>query len=123
MSAHEPPATLAAFFTDGRLTSVPRKPARRAALLQHLACSLFDPERPYTEREVNEALLAVHSDTSMLRRYLVEAHLLTRTRDGSSYRRATTADLEAPGNAPEGTPDGTPGDTATAPGCVQPPAA
>ncbi|MFJ1753462.1 DUF2087 domain-containing protein [Kitasatospora sp. NPDC088134] len=91
MSAHEPPTTLAAFFTDGRLTSIPRKPARRAALLEHLAQSLFDPDRAYTEREVNEALLTVHSDTSMLRRYLVEALLLSRTRDGASYRRATAA--------------------------------
>ncbi|QKW23680.1 DUF2087 domain-containing protein [Kitasatospora sp. NA04385] len=104
MSAHEPPATLAAFFTDGRLTSVPRKPARRAALLQHLARSLFEPERAYSEREVNEALLAVHADTSMLRRYLVEAHLLTRTRDGSSYRLAATVP-DAPEDAPSDVPD------------------
>lgn len=96
MSAHEPPATLAAFFTDGHLTSIPRKPARRTALLEHLAGSLFDPARSYTEQEVNEALLTVHSDTSMLRRYLVEALLLTRTRDGSSYRRTAAADLGAP---------------------------
>ncbi|MFJ8443832.1 DUF2087 domain-containing protein [Kitasatospora griseola] len=88
MSANETPTALAAFFTDGRLTSVPRKPARRTALLDHLAQSLFEPDRSYSEREVNEALLTVHSDTSMLRRYLIEAQLLTRTRDGSSYRRA-----------------------------------
>ncbi|GLW58484.1 hypothetical protein Kpho01_64950 [Kitasatospora phosalacinea] len=104
MSAHEPPATLAAFFTDGRLTSIPRKPARRTALLEHLARTLFDPERSYTEQEVNEALLTVHPDTSMLRRYLVEALLLTRTRDGSSYRPTGTAPADAPA-APAG-PDG-----------------
>ncbi|MGX4735351.1 DUF2087 domain-containing protein [Kitasatospora griseola] len=87
MSANETPTALAAFFTDGRLTSIPRKPARRTALLDHLAQSLFEPDRSYSEREVNEALLTVHTDTSMLRRYLIEAQLLTRTRDGSSYRR------------------------------------
>ncbi|WP_282204449.1 DUF2087 domain-containing protein [Kitasatospora fiedleri] len=32
----------------------------------------------------------------MLRRYLIEARLLTRTRDGSSYRRAVAADHDAP---------------------------
>ncbi|MFF4343673.1 DUF2087 domain-containing protein [Kitasatospora sp. NPDC001540] len=100
MSVHEPPATLTAFFTDGRLTSIPRKPARRTALLEHLARTLFDPERSYTEQEVNEALLTVHSDTSMLRRYLVEALLLTRTRDGSSYRLAATAPAGADGAQP-----------------------
>ncbi|WP_099897223.1 DUF2087 domain-containing protein [Streptomyces sp. TLI_171] len=99
MSVHEPPATLAAFFTDGRLTSIPRRPARRTALLEHLAQSLFDADRSYTEREVNEALLTVHSDTSMLRRYLIEAHLLTRTRDGSSYRRAAEPSAEGGGGA------------------------
>lgn len=91
MSAHELPAGLVAFFTDGRLTTVPRRPARRAELLDHLARSLFEPDRSYSEQEVNEALLTVHSDTSMLRRYLIEAHFLTRTRDGSSYRRAGAA--------------------------------
>ncbi|MFD8480579.1 DUF2087 domain-containing protein [Kitasatospora sp. NPDC059673] len=91
MSANETPAALAAFFTEGRLTSIPRKPARRTALLDHLARSLFEPDRSYSEREVNDVLLIVHSDTSMLRRYLIEAQLLTRTRDGSSYRRADLA--------------------------------
>ncbi|MFJ5927509.1 DUF2087 domain-containing protein [Kitasatospora sp. NPDC092948] len=91
MSTNETPITLAAFFTEGRLTSIPRKPARRTALLDHLAQSLFEPDRSYSEREVNEALLTVHADTSMLRRYLIEARLLTRTRDGSSYRRASAS--------------------------------
>jgi len=99
MSTNETPATLAAFFTEGRLTSIPRKPARRTALLDHLARSLFEPDRSYSEREVNEALLTVHADTSMLRRYLIEAQLLTRTRDGSSYRRAaapTAPEIQPP---------------------------
>ncbi|MGW4809355.1 DUF2087 domain-containing protein [Kitasatospora sp. NPDC004272] len=117
MSAHEPPADLSAFFTDGRLTSVPRRPARRTALLQYLAHTLFDPERSYTEREVNEALLTVHSDTSMLRRYLVEAPLLTRTRDGSSYR------LAAPGTAIGAAIDPTAPGAPAAPADTQPSAA
>jgi len=104
MSAHEPPTALSAFFADGRLTSVPRRPARRTALLQYLARTLFDPERSYAEREVNEALLTVHSDTSMLRRYLVEALLLTRTRDGSSYRLAVPDGAAAPAAAAPGAP-------------------
>ncbi|WP_141760708.1 DUF2087 domain-containing protein, partial [Streptomyces nanshensis] len=44
-------------------------------------------DRPYTEREVNEALLTVHEDCSALRRHLVDGGLLVRPRDGSSYRR------------------------------------
>ncbi|MCX4749101.1 DUF2087 domain-containing protein [Kitasatospora sp. NBC_01287] len=78
---------LRAFFSQGRLTAIPRKPARREQLLRLLARSLFAPDRSYTERDVNEALLSVHADYSALRRYLVEGRLLERTRDGASYRR------------------------------------
>ncbi len=80
-------AGVAAFFTQGRLTAIPRKTARREQLLVHLAETLFTPERVYSEREVNETLLTVHEDCSALRRYLVEAGLLSRTRDGGSYQR------------------------------------
>ncbi|WP_104818293.1 DUF2087 domain-containing protein [Kitasatospora sp. MMS16-BH015] len=86
MSNHAP--ELAPFFSDGRLTTIPRRPARREQLLRHLTQSLFAADRDYTEREVNEAILTVHDDYSALRRYLIEGHLLARTRDGASYRRA-----------------------------------
>ncbi|MFB7915635.1 DUF2087 domain-containing protein [Streptomyces sp. NPDC056061] len=76
-----------AFFSNGRLTTIPRKAARREQLLTHLAETLFERDHDYTEREVNEALLTVHEDCSALRRHLVVAGLLVRPRDGSSYRR------------------------------------
>ncbi|QRV32357.1 DUF2087 domain-containing protein [Streptomyces californicus] len=66
---------------------MPRRPARREQLLAHLADTLFERERSYTESEVNEALRTVHEDCSALRRYLVVAGLMVRTRDGTSYRR------------------------------------
>lgn len=75
-------------FSRGRLTAIPRKAVRREQLLAHLADTLFDPGRSYSEPEVNEALNRVHDDHSALRRYLVESGRLTRARDGSSYRRA-----------------------------------
>ncbi|MER6649203.1 DUF2087 domain-containing protein [[Kitasatospora] papulosa] len=78
---------VAALFSGGRLTAIPRKPARREQLLAHLAQTLFERDRVYTEREVNDALLTVHDDCSALRRYLVVAGLLERPRDGSSYWR------------------------------------
>ncbi|MER5554746.1 DUF2087 domain-containing protein [Streptomyces sp. NPDC002793] len=78
---------VAALFSGGRLTAIPRKPARREQLLAHLADTLFERDRAYTEREVNDALRTVHEDCSALRRYLVVAGLLERPRDGSSYRR------------------------------------
>ncbi|MFG2712254.1 DUF2087 domain-containing protein [Streptomyces goshikiensis] len=78
------------FASDGRLIAVPRRAARREQLLAHLTETLFAPDRDYTEPEVNDALRTVHEDCSALRRYLITSGLLTRTRDGSSYRRATT---------------------------------
>lgn len=79
---------VASLFSGGRLTAIPRRTARREQLLVHLAQTLFERDRVYTEREVNEALLTVHEDCSALRRHLVVAGLLERTRDGGSYRRA-----------------------------------
>ncbi|MFI6950418.1 DUF2087 domain-containing protein [Streptomyces sp. NPDC050422] len=78
---------VAALFSQGRLTSIPRKTARREQLLEHLAHTLFQTDRTYTEREVNDALLTVHEDCAALRRYLVIGGKLTRTKDGVSYRR------------------------------------
>ncbi|WP_406466101.1 DUF2087 domain-containing protein [Streptomyces sp. NBC_00111] len=78
---------VAALFSGGRLTAIPRKPARRQQLLEHLARTLFEQDRAYTEREVDEALLTVHADYSALRRYLVVAGLLERPGDGSVNRR------------------------------------
>ncbi|WP_405595226.1 DUF2087 domain-containing protein [Streptomyces sp. NBC_01410] len=78
---------VAGLFSHGRLTAIPRKAARREQLLVHLAQTLFERDRDYSEREVNEALLTVHEDFSALRRHLVVASLLDRTKDGSSYRR------------------------------------
>ncbi|MCB5164301.1 DUF2087 domain-containing protein [Streptomyces bambusae] len=78
-------------FRDGRLQAIPRRPARREQLLDHLAETLFEPGRSYTESEVNHALRTVHEDCSALRRYLVIGGQLSRTRDGSAYRRADRA--------------------------------
>jgi hypothetical protein len=85
------PRRLVGFFAQGRLTTIPVRPAVRRELLTHLTGALFETERSYSEREVNEAFRTVHDDTSALRRYCVENGLLVRERDGSSYRRAVAA--------------------------------
>lgn len=82
---------VASLFSHGRLTTIPRKTARREQLLEHLAHTLFQPGRTYTEREVNDALLTVHEDCAALRRYLVISGRLARTKDGVSYRRSECA--------------------------------
>lgn len=77
-----------ALFSHGRLTAIPRRPARREQLLAHLAETLFTPERAYSEFEVNNALRSVYDDCVALRRYLISAGHLTRTPDGRTYHRA-----------------------------------
>lgn len=87
MTSHPSRPVADLFAADGRLKAIPRKPARREALLAHLAATLFDADRSYREPEVNEALRTVHEDFPALRRYLVIGGFLTRTKDGADYRR------------------------------------
>ncbi|QQC88698.1 DUF2087 domain-containing protein [Streptomyces alfalfae] len=85
------PRRLTGFFSHGRLTAIPVRPVVRHELLVHLTDTLFDPDRVYSEGEVNDAFRTVHDDTAALRRYCVVAGLLVREQDGSSYRRAALA--------------------------------
>ncbi|MFD3694982.1 DUF2087 domain-containing protein [Streptomyces sp. NPDC058646] len=84
------PRDVSDLFSGGRLKAIPRKAARREQVLVHLMETLFAADRDYTEPEVNDALRTVHEDCSALRRYLITSGLLTRTRDGSRYRRSVT---------------------------------
>jgi len=63
---------------------------KRAIALEWLA-SHFDPDREYTEKEVNALLKSLHTfnDHAFLRRELIDRSHLTRTPDGSIYRRTT----------------------------------
>ncbi|MFK4067784.1 DUF2087 domain-containing protein [Streptomyces sp. NPDC029674] len=81
------PRRLTGFFAHGRLTTIPVRPVVRHELLVHLTDTLFDADRSYSEREVNDAFRTVHEDTAALRRYCVTDGLLVRDQDGSSYRR------------------------------------
>lgn len=79
---------VAALFRDGRLTTMPTRPALRQAVLAHLAETAFEPGVRYTEGEVSIALRQYWDDFPALRRYLVDGRLLTRAKDGSSYHLA-----------------------------------
>ncbi|MFJ4872660.1 DUF2087 domain-containing protein [Streptomyces sp. NPDC088757] len=98
MTSHpSSPSVADLFYADGRLKAVPRRAARREALLAHLAATLFEDGRAYREPEVNEALKGVHEDFPALRRHLVTGGFLSRTKDGGAYRRQQRTD--APGGA------------------------
>jgi hypothetical protein len=79
---------------EGRLSSWPS--SKRGKGLQEMALEYladkFEPERRYTEREVNELLNAHHTfgDPALLRRELIERGYLQRKKDGTQYWREKT---------------------------------
>ena len=75
------------FVRDGRLVSIPAKPRKRELLLPWLLDECFPEDRAYEEKEVNQRLALMYPDVSALRRYLVDAGLMTR--EHGIYRRAT----------------------------------
>jgi hypothetical protein len=77
---------LRSFVRHGRLVSIPAQGAKRQVILRYLLDACFSEDRVYTELEVNRLLGAYHPDVAALRRYLVDAGLMTRS--GGEYRRA-----------------------------------
>jgi hypothetical protein len=75
-----------AYLRRGRLVAIPADPAVRARLLALVADS-FSPDTPYTEPQVNALCAEWHDDWTTLRRALVDASLLHRTPEGTTYTR------------------------------------
>lgn len=87
--AEHPPVTRTGvdrWVRDGLIVSWPAKAEHRRELLEW-AAHRVEGGRDLTEPEVNEQLLGVTTDAATLRRYLVDAALLTRSADGTRYRR------------------------------------
>ena len=77
-----------AFVRDGRITQMPRSPAKRRVVLDWLAQE-FEPGRTYSESMVNLILGQHHADTAAWRRELVDAGMLDRA-DGRYWRSGGT---------------------------------
>jgi predicted transcriptional regulator len=73
---------------DGRLREIPAQRKKRAVILHHILES-FQPEKRYSEAQVNEILAAFHRDTATLRRELVGLGWMAR--EGSIYWRVKQA--------------------------------
>lgn len=73
----------------GRLQGYPRVAADHHALLRLVAERAVGEDEVLTEAELGERLARFTDDTATLRRSLVEAELLERTRSGSEYARVT----------------------------------
>lgn len=71
--------------SGGRITSLPSKQKKTIVILRWLA-TLFEPERMYSESEVNAVLKSVYEqDFISLRRDLVDFGYLRRERGGGKY--------------------------------------
>jgi hypothetical protein len=88
---------LRSFVKGDRLTSIPARARKKAVILRFLLDRVFPDMEPVQERDVNMRLALWHPDVAALRRYLVDAHLVTR--DGMTYRRAFP--VESAGADPE----------------------
>ena len=71
---------------EGKLTAFPAKRKMKIYCLFYLA-QKFEPEKDYTEQEINNVLLDWHTfaDPATLRRELYDYHFLDRSRDGKVY--------------------------------------
>lgn len=96
------------FVRDGRIHTYPAKPAQRHALLQWAARQSMAAGEVLTEPGITARLGQLTDDPATLRRYLVDAHLVSRSPDGSGYRLAGSgaASLPEAGAAAEVPPVG-----------------
>jgi hypothetical protein len=76
---------LRAFIVDGRLAAIPAQAKKREVVLRYLLDACFPDDREYPEKEVNQRLALFHRDVAALRRYMVDAGLMTRS--AGIYRR------------------------------------
>ncbi|MGN6218596.1 MAG: DUF2087 domain-containing protein [Microbacterium sp.] len=77
---------------DGRIDRYPAQRGERDELLRWVAEKAFDVGEVLSERQTNERLAAFTGDAAVLRRYLVDAGMLERTRSGSEYARPAASD-------------------------------
>jgi hypothetical protein len=76
---------LRTFIVDDRLVSIPAQDRKRRVVLAYLRERCFPEDRAYPEKEVNQRLALYHPDVAALRRYMVDAGLMTRA--AGEYRR------------------------------------
>jgi len=83
---HDVAKVLGAFFKDDRLVTIPARERKRLVVLRYLRDRVFTEDRTYPEAEVNQRLALFNRDVAALRRYMVDAGLVTRS--AGEYRRA-----------------------------------
>jgi len=77
---------LRAFVKGGRLVSFPARERKKLVVLRFLVDQVLPDDTPVAERDLNMRLALWNPDVALLRRYLVDTGLASRT--GQTYRRA-----------------------------------
>ena len=72
------------FMKDGRFAKLPVQQARRRYILEHIL-RVFEQNRVYTEKEVNEIIIGFHDDYCLVRHEFIMAKMMSRK--GGKYRR------------------------------------
>lgn len=88
------PADPERFLVRGRLENLPRRRADRDLVLRWVAQGALPLEEPVRERDLTDRLGELARDPVGLRRELVEAGLVTRTRDGAEYWRTRVTEFD-----------------------------
>lgn len=78
--------TLETFMPGGKLTAFPKKNEQILVLLDEIS-NRFEPEKQYTEREVNVILEDINEDYATTRRMLVDYGYLIRSANGAVYTK------------------------------------
>jgi predicted transcriptional regulator len=73
---------------DGSLKTIPAQRKKLEAVLRHVV-KAFEPDKRYSEKQVNRILSGFHEDTASLRRELVGYGLMKREGGGGDYWRIT----------------------------------
>lgn len=91
LAEHPPAAKVGVdrWLRDGRIDHYPARPAQRLELLEWVATRAIGADERLDEKQLGERLEQFTGDVATLRRYLVDAGLLERSADGSSYGAVT----------------------------------
>jgi hypothetical protein len=82
------------FLVRGRLEQMPRRVADRLLVLRYVASRVLPLEDPVTGRVLTDRLAELARDPVGLRRDLVDAGLVSRTRDGAEYWRTLVTEFD-----------------------------
>ena len=74
------------YFKNDKLMMIPKKEKNKLLVLQIVLEMLKEKSLEFTEKELNKSIKEIHSDYSLIRRYLVDYKFLERDNYGRIYK-------------------------------------